>query len=110
VAYSHAIYGVTKAAVIQLTKTMAVSLAPDVRVNCYCPGTIDTEMSRNTAAAGTSDPRVAKMTAANLIRRKGTAGEVAKLACYLASEDAGFMTGSAYLIDGGTLAWRGLHE
>ena len=110
VAYSHAIYGVTKAAVIQLTKTMAVSLAPAVRVNCYCPGTIDTEMGRNTAAAGDLDPRVAKMTAANLIRRKGTPDEVAKLACYLASADAGFMTGSAYLIDGGTLAWRGQHE
>jgi NAD(P)-dependent dehydrogenase (short-subunit alcohol dehydrogenase family) len=110
VAYSHAIYGVTKAAVIQLTKTMAVSLAPDVRVNCYCPGTIDTAMNKNTAAAGTSDPRVAKMTAANLLRRKGTADEVAKLACYLASSDAGFITGSAYLIDGGTLAWRGSHE
>ncbi len=67
-------------------------------------------MSRNIAAAGTSDPRVAKMTAANLIRRKGTPDEVAKLACYLASADAGFMTGSAYLIDGETLAWRGLHE
>ena len=110
VAYSHAIYGVTKAAVIQLTKTMAVTLAPDVRVNCYCPGTIDTDMGRNTAAAGASDPRVAKMTAANLIRRKGTPDEVAKLACYLASEDAAFMTGAAYLIDGGTLAWRGSHE
>ena len=110
VAYSHAIYGVTKAAVIQLTKTMAVTLAPAVRVNCYCPGTIDTEMGSNTAAAGASDPRVAKMTAANLIRRKGTPDEVAKLACYLASEDAGFITGSAYLIDGGTLAWRGVHE
>jgi NAD(P)-dependent dehydrogenase (short-subunit alcohol dehydrogenase family) len=101
---------VTKAAVIQPTKTMAVSLAPDVRVNCYCLGTIETGMSRNTAAAGDSDPRAAKMTAANLIRRKGTPEEVAKLACYLASEDAGFMTGAAYLIDGGTLAWRGLHE
>ena len=110
VAYSHAIYGVTKAAVIQLTKTMAVSLAPDVRVNCYCPGTIDTELSRHTAAAGTSDPRVAKLTAANLIRRPGTPDEVAKLACYLASADAGYMTGAAYLIDGGTLAWRGMHE
>ena len=109
VAYSHAIYGVTEAAVIQLTRTMAVSLAPDVRVNCYCSRTIDTEMSQNTAA-GTSDPRVAKMTAANLIPRKGTPEEVAKLACYLASEDAGFITGSACLIDGGTLAWRGLRE
>jgi len=79
-------------------------------VNCYGPGTIETEMSQQTAAAGTSDPRVAKMTAANLIRRKGTPEEVAKLACYLASEDAAYITGSAHLIDGGTLAWRGLHE
>jgi len=109
VAYSHAIYGVTKAAVIQLTKTMAVSLAPQVRVNCYCPGTIDTEMSQNATAAGARDPRVARLTATNLIRRRGTVDEVAKLVCYLASEDAGFVTGASFLIDGGTLAWRGEH-
>jgi NAD(P)-dependent dehydrogenase (short-subunit alcohol dehydrogenase family) len=110
VAYSHAIYGVTKAALIQLTKTMAVSLAPSVRVNCYCPGTIDTEMSRNASAAGDADPRVAKLTATNLIRRRGSVEEVAKLVCFLASEDAGFTTGASYLIDGGTLAWRGAHD
>ena len=107
VAYSHAIYGVSKAAVIQLTKTMAVSLSPNVRVNCYCPGTIATEMSHTAAAAGDTDPRVSNMTAENLIPRRGTVEEVAKLACFLASPDASFITGAAYLIDGGSLAWRG---
>jgi NAD(P)-dependent dehydrogenase (short-subunit alcohol dehydrogenase family) len=108
VAYSHAAYGVSKAAVIQLTRTMAVSLAPTVRVNCYSPGTIDTEMSAGAAMQGSSDPRLAQMTAANLIPRRGTVQEVAKLVCFLASADATFTTGASYLIDGGSLAWRGV--
>lgn len=107
VAYSHAAYGVSKAAVIQLTRTMAVSLAPTVRVNCYSPGTIDTEMG---AMAGTDDPRVAQMTAPNLIPRRGTVEEVAKLVCFLAGPDATFTTGASYLIDGGSLAWRGTRD
>jgi NAD(P)-dependent dehydrogenase (short-subunit alcohol dehydrogenase family) len=107
VAYSHAVYGVSKAAVIQLTKTMAVTLAPDVRVNCYCPGSIDTAMSRGAAAASGVDPRVAAMASENLIPRQGTVEEVAKLVCFLASPDASFITGASYLIDGGSLAWRG---
>ena len=107
VAYSHAVYGVSKAAVIQLTKTMAVSLAPDVRVNCYCPGSIDTAMSHGAAAAAGVDHRVAAMASENLIPRRGTVEEVAKLVCFLASPDATFITGAAYLIDGGALAWRG---
>jgi NAD(P)-dependent dehydrogenase (short-subunit alcohol dehydrogenase family) len=86
---------------------MAVSLAPTVRVNCYCPGTIDTEMGAGKAMSGSSDPRLARLTAANLIPRRGTVEEVAKLACFLASPDATFITGAAYLIDGGSLAWRG---
>ena len=107
VAYSHAAYGVSKAAVIQLTRTMAVSLAPTVRVNCYSPGTIDTEMGAGPRMEGSGDPRLARMTAPNLIPRRGTVEEVAKLVCFLASPDATFITGASYLIDGGSLAWRG---
>jgi NAD(P)-dependent dehydrogenase (short-subunit alcohol dehydrogenase family) len=107
VAYSHAVYGVSKAGVIALTRTMAVALAPTVRVNCYSPGTIDTDMGSGVAAHGDRDPRVAKMTSENLIPRKGTVEEVAKLACFLASPDATYITGASYLIDGGSLAWRG---
>lgn len=108
-AYSHAIYGVTKAAVIQLTRTMAVRLAPEVRVNCYSPGTIATEMSHQASGQAAADPRLAQITASNLIPRRGSVEEVAKLVCFLASEDAGFTTGANYLIDGGTMAWRGLN-
>ena len=61
----------------------------------------------DSAAAGDSDPRVSNMTAENLIPRRGTVEEVAKLVCFLASPDATFITGAAYLIDGGSLAWRG---
>jgi NAD(P)-dependent dehydrogenase (short-subunit alcohol dehydrogenase family) len=107
VAYSHAVYGVSKAAVIQLTRTMAVTLAPTVRVNCYSPGTIDTEMGSGVETHGATDPRVANLALDNLIPRKGTVEEVAKLACFLASPDATFITGASYLIDGGSLAWRG---
>ena len=107
VAYSHAAYGVSKAAVIQLTKTMAVSLAPDVRVNCYSPASIDTPMSHAAATAAGGGLPVAGAYE-NLIPRRGTVKEVAKLVCFLASADATFITGAEYLIDGGSLAWRGL--
>lgn len=107
VAYSHAVYGVSKAGVIQLTRTMAMTLAPHVRVNCYCPGTIDTNMGAEARAAAGVDARVGQTIAANLVPRLGKPIEVAKLACFLASEDAGFITGASYDIDGGALAWRG---
>ena len=47
------------------------------------------------------------MTASHLIPRLGRPEEVAKLVCFLASDDASFITGSSYNIDGGALAWRG---
>lgn len=109
VAYSHAVYGVSKAAVIQLTRTMAVTLAPDVRVNCYSPASIDTAMSHGAAAAAGGDIPVAGASE-NLVPRRGTVEEVAKLVCFLASADATFITGAEYLIDGGSLAWRGLRS
>jgi NAD(P)-dependent dehydrogenase (short-subunit alcohol dehydrogenase family) len=109
-AYSHAVYGVSKAAVLQLTRTMAVSLAPEVRVNAYCPGTIGTHMSTVTLDAGEADGHAAQVAAANLIPRVGRVEEVAKLVAFLASEDAAFITGANVDIDGGALAWRGLRD
>jgi NAD(P)-dependent dehydrogenase (short-subunit alcohol dehydrogenase family) len=107
VGYAHPAYCATKGAVLQLTKAMAIDLAPDVRCTCYCPGTTDTQIFRRTLEEA-DDPAVeTAMLATNLIPRPGLPTEVAKLVCFLASPDAAFITGSAHLIDGGSLAWRG---
>ncbi|MGE4430426.1 MAG: SDR family NAD(P)-dependent oxidoreductase [Sphingobium sp.] len=102
-------YCASKGGVLMLTKAAAVDLAADnIRCNCYCPGAIDTPMvQKYYEAAPDKDAIMAVMTGAHLIRRLGKVEEIAKLACFLASDDASFITGSAFVIDGGTLAWRG---
>lgn len=107
-----ACYTATKGAVAQLTKAMAVDLAPDgIRVNCYCPGTIDTPMvAKYVEAAEDKEAIKSVLTASHLIPRLGRPEEVAKLVCFLASEDASFINGAVYLIDGGALAWRGMRS
>ncbi|MGW2521882.1 SDR family NAD(P)-dependent oxidoreductase [Streptomyces sp. NPDC001617] len=103
-------YGVTKAGVIHLTKVTAVDLAP-VRCNCFCPGVIETPLAREYfAAAEDRDALERELTAPQLVERLGRPEEVAKLACFLASDDAAFITGSSYVIDGGALAWLGVRD
>ena len=102
------VYNATKGAILMLTKSTAVDLAPDVRCNCYSPGAIDTYMvQRFREVAEDVEALERTMTAAHLIPRLGRPEEVAKLICFLASDDASFITGSSYNIDGGALAWRG---
>jgi NAD(P)-dependent dehydrogenase (short-subunit alcohol dehydrogenase family) len=101
-------YGAAKGGLIQLTRCVAVDLAPDVRVNCYCPASVDTQMIRKFVEAAEDKEAIRRtMVATHLIPRVGEPEEVAKLVCYLASEDAAWITGSAFPIDGGCLAWRG---
>jgi NAD(P)-dependent dehydrogenase (short-subunit alcohol dehydrogenase family) len=104
-----ACYSATKGAVAQLTKATAIDLAPDgIRCNCYCPGTIDTPMvAKYIDAAEDREAIESVLTASHLIPRLGRPEEVAKLVCFLASDDASFINGAVYLIDGGALAWRG---
>jgi NAD(P)-dependent dehydrogenase (short-subunit alcohol dehydrogenase family) len=102
-------YCSTKGAVIQLTRATAIDLAP-VRCNCYSPGSIDTPMvQKYVDSAEDEDAAVRGLTGSHLIPRLGEPEEVAKLVCFLASDDAGFITGSAFTIDGGSTAWRGTH-
>ncbi|WP_405718436.1 SDR family oxidoreductase [Streptomyces sp. NBC_01537] len=101
-------YCTTKGGVVQLTKVTAIDLAP-VRCNCLCPGVIDTPLAQGFFdAAEDRDEMERQLTAPQLVDRLGRPEEVAKLACFLASDDAAFITGSSYVIDGGALAWRGV--
>lgn len=101
-------YCSTKGAVIQLTKAAAIDLAPTVRCNCYCPAAVDTPMvQKYFDAAEDKDAVHRALTGSHLIPRLGRPEEVAKLVCFLASEDAAWITGAAYTIDGGSTAWRG---
>lgn len=102
-------YGSSKGAVMQMTKMLAVDLAPDgIRVNCYCPGSIHTKMVDDFLAAA-PDPAAMlnTMTLTHLIPRMGKPQDVAELVCFLASPAANFVNGAVWLIDGGSLAWRG---
>jgi NAD(P)-dependent dehydrogenase (short-subunit alcohol dehydrogenase family) len=93
-------YNASKAGVVSLTRQMAIELAPrGIRVNCVCPGVIDTPMLRlmDDPAAGERYLR-----ASVPLRRLGTAAEVAATIAFLASDEAGYVTGAAVPIDGGS--------
>lgn len=104
-------YCATKGGVLMLTKATAVDLAKyNIRCNCYCPGAIDTPMvQKYYEAADDKKAIMSVLTGAHLIQRLGKPEEIAKLACFLASDDSSFITGGSYVIDGGTLAWRGVN-
>ena len=101
------IYGTTKAAVIGLTKSVAIdTVARGVRCNAICPGTIQTpslndRIAANAAAAGGLDAARTQFVARQAMGRLGSPEEIAALALYLASDEAKFVTGQAMVIDGG---------
>jgi NAD(P)-dependent dehydrogenase (short-subunit alcohol dehydrogenase family) len=93
------IYGMTKAAVISMTKTLAVELAPSrIRVNAIAPGLVDTRFAA--AIVGNADimDRVVGRTP---LARVGQPDEIAGAALYLASDAASFVTGHTLVVDGG---------
>jgi len=99
-------YTATKGAVLQLTRALALELAPrHVRVNAVCPGVIDTPLT-DAFLERAEDPDVlrAEYAAASPLNRMGTAREVANCVLFLASDEASFVTGSALVVDGATTA------
>lgn len=103
-----ACYGASKGAVYALTLAMAADHAPErIRVNCVCPGTVDTPwVGRLLAAAPDPIAARASLVARQPIGRLGTAEEIAAAIVYLASPAAGYVTGTALQIDGGTHSFQ----
>ena len=97
---NYADYNATKAGVIELTRSMALELAPKVRVNAVAPGYVMTPMQR----AEYSDEMLAAVNAKLPLGRHAKPEEVAALFAFLASDDAAYLNGHVYVIDGAETA------
>ena len=96
----YADYNATKAGVIELTKTMALELAPKVRVCAVAPGYVLTPMQR----AEYTDELLEQVNSKIPLRRHAKPEEIAALFAFLASEDAAYITGHVYTCDGAEIA------
>jgi NAD(P)-dependent dehydrogenase (short-subunit alcohol dehydrogenase family) len=107
--HSPHLYSVAKAAVIHLTKSVALELGEHgIRVNCICPGVIATPLAAGTTKV--TDEGLAKMKRAlgknQPIGRIGDPEDIARAALWLASDESSFVTGHAQVVDGGAYAGR----
>jgi NAD(P)-dependent dehydrogenase (short-subunit alcohol dehydrogenase family) len=103
-------YGMSKGAVLTMTQSVARDFVGEkIRCNCVCPARVHTPFVDGYVAKnypGKEKEMFAQLSAAQPIGRMGEPHEVAALVAFLASEEAGFITGSAYDIDGGVIALR----
>ena len=93
-------YNASKAGVVELTRSLALELAPKIRVNAVCPGFILTPMQE----AEYTPEMIREFEEKVPLRRLGKPEEVASLFAYLASDEAGYITGQCFVIDGGEIA------
>ena len=98
-------YTTSKGAVLQLTRSVAVDVAArNIRVNCVCPGVIDTGLTDQFLGAVDDPERLhAEYAAVAPLGRTGQPREVANCILFLASDEASFVTGAALIADGGTV-------
>jgi NAD(P)-dependent dehydrogenase (short-subunit alcohol dehydrogenase family) len=107
-----AAYAAAKAGVIGLTRQMALDFGPSgIRVNAIAPGTVPTPLVQGIWAAGaglvaadTLAEQVERAGALYPLRRVGTADDIANVALFLASDEAAWVTGAVYVVDGGKTA------
>jgi NAD(P)-dependent dehydrogenase (short-subunit alcohol dehydrogenase family) len=101
-----AMYSATKGAVVQLTRALAVDHAADhIRVNCVCPGPVDTPLlRRGIERAADPEAKLLREVGSTLLGRLGRPEEIASVIHFLASDEASFVTGSIVVADGGVTA------
>ena len=102
-----AAYCASKAALLMLTRTLALELAPRrIRANCVCPGVVDTPLTERFLQRA-DDPAALREEYAKSapLHRLADPREIASCVVFLASDEASFVTGSAFVADGGALAW-----
>ena len=98
---NHAGYTAAKAGIVNLTRSLAIEYGTrNIRVNAVCPGVIKTPLIDATV----NETAMAKFVAMHPIGRIGTVAEVAQAICFLASDEASFVTGSSLMVDGGYTA------
>jgi NAD(P)-dependent dehydrogenase (short-subunit alcohol dehydrogenase family) len=104
----HSAYAASKAGMCGMTRALACELgARGVRVNCVLPGTIDLSLHpRKAQAQAGEDPQAWRPRAAEIqvMKRLGSPDEVAAAVCFLASDEASFVNGAAWTVDGGLLS------
>lgn len=99
-------YNASKGGVVLMTKNMALDYGPlGIRVNCLCPGLIETPLTKLVFDA---EPLRREMVSWHALGRAGRPEEVASAALFLASDEASFVTGHALVVDGGWTAGRRL--
>jgi len=103
-AFPHSIpYACSKAALVALTRNLALDLASRrVRVNCICPGYIDTRLWEHYLQSSTNAAQLAEQTAAlHPVGRRGMPHDIAEAALFFASDNSAFITGTDLVVDGG---------
>ena len=97
------VYGTTKAAIIGLTKSVAIEyITNGIRCNCICPGTVDSpSLHQRLKDTGDYEKAMKEFVARQRMGRIGTPNEIAAMALYLASDDSKFTTGQSHIVDGG---------
>ena len=102
--YGCPVYCASKGAVVSLTKALALDFAPDIRVNCICPGDVDTPLLTAQLAAAKGSYTKEEMGEGYPLGRIAAAEEVAHVICSMASPANSFMTGAVVPVDGGLTA------
>ena len=102
--YGCPVYCASKGAVVSLSKALALDFAPDIRINCICPGDVDTPLLTAQLEAAKGGYTKEEMGEGYPLGRIATAEEVAHVICSVASPANSFMTGAVIPVDGGLTA------